>query len=221
MGHKYGISYCVLISYVVVVFLISVVIAVTVSLIGVKRTNCDDDKTTVEYKNENSNNYKMEKSRRYDRKHFKRMDRDAACDAMFSVNMSGTLWESDRLPTNVIPTRYEIQLTTLNVSDASYKGHVNINLTLTENVNTIILHAHLIEISSPVIRDSSNNQINIQCAGIYSTNEYYVIRTTSMIARTQAPLTLSLDFSGYLDLYETGFFKIQYLQGGLEFDGYF
>ena len=39
---KYGISYCLLISYVITIFIISIVITVVVSLVGVKRTNCND-----------------------------------------------------------------------------------------------------------------------------------------------------------------------------------
>ena len=90
---------------------------------------------------------------------------------------------------------------------------------MTEDVNTIIVHSHLIGVLSPVLVDSSNTNINIQCASFFPPNEYYVIRTTNLIRKAQAPLKLSLDFNGYLDLYETGLFEINYSQAA-EFNGY-
>ena len=50
-------------------------------------------------------------------------------------------------------------------------------------------------------------------------NEYYVIRTQNTITTSQVPLTLTLAFDGFLNLYNTGLFTIKYSEGN-EFNGY-
>lgn len=221
---KYGISYCLLTSYFVTVFLISVVIAVVVSLVGVKRTNCDENPNKIfEREVDVLNNVKGRRHHIQRNLDFKsnsdnRVD-PPGCDALFTTNVGNTLWNNSRLPTNVIPTRYAIQLSSLNLTDAKYSGHIDITLDLAEDVNTIIVHAHLIGISSPTLQDNANSNLNIECAAFYTDNEYYVIRTTNLIRRAQAPLKLSLNFNGFLDLYQSGLFEIHYSQAD-EFNGY-
>ena len=224
---KYFISYFVLGTYVTSVFLITLALALILSLAGVERSNCSESTTVVNRLHDVPQRDRRLVADEEKFKNFKSKSKYAeikaapSCKSLFNqTDVNGSLWKNPRLPTNVIPTRYDLELYLEYIFLQSYNGQVDITLTLTEEVNTIILHSHLLDIYTTLLRDNANNIISIQCADYYPDNEYYVIRTTNMIKMTQAPLKLTLQFDGYLNLYETGIFTIQF-GSGTEFNGYF
>jgi hypothetical protein len=88
-----------------------------------------------------------------------------------------------------------LQIFSPNFTDAKYNGKVVINLALTEDISTIINHAHLIETSSPILVDSSNATLNIECA-------FFILQMNTMLLELlitlgQSLLKLSLNFNGY------------------------
>jgi hypothetical protein len=151
---------------------------------------------------------------------FKDFKETPACGNLFQTSVGGTLWESQRLPKNVIPTRYVVEFFAPYFSFGIYNGQVDIFLDITESVNTIIVHSHLINVFLPFLRDNTNTILELQCADFYPLNEYYVIRTANMISKSQTPLKLTLQFDGFLNIYESGLFSISYQAPGNEFDGY-
>lgn len=143
------------------------------------------------------------------------------CGSLFQTSTNGTLWESERLPKNVLPTHYVVEFFSPYFSFGIYNGQVEIYLDITENVNTIIIHSHLINVFLPFLHDNTNTLIDLQCADYFKYYEYFVIRTQNMISRSQAPLKLTLQFDGFLNIYESGIFSLSYAAPGTEFNGYF
>ena len=250
-GNKYFISYFVLASYAISVFLLSLLLVLLLSLAGVDRTSCKDDSKMVASVNKVVNNalkqseikgpqqpidpkkklhkrlaidekyfqlMKTLKENEYRKPEFKNVKETPTCEALFQTDVNRTLWESQRLPTNIIPKRYVVEFFSPYFSLGIYNGQVDIYLDITEDVNTFIVHAHLLNVFLPFLRDNTNTILSLQCADYYPLNEYFVIRTNSMVRKSQAPLRLTLQFDGFLHLYESGVFSIQYGPGS-EFNG--
>jgi hypothetical protein len=240
---KIRISYFLLVSYIISVLLLSLLVALLLSLAGVNRSQCkvDSSKVAVGLNGENvekltqqgssrSKRYaaiddkyreRMKKLKQYEvrKPEFANVKEIADCSALFETDVNGTLWESQRLPTNIMPKYYELEFYAPIFAAEIYNGEVEIALDITEDVNTFIVHAHLLNVFLPFLRDNTNNLIELQCADYYSYNEYYIVRTKNMVRKSQAPLKLKLYFDGFLDLYESGIFGIHYNEGD-EFEGY-
>ena len=188
-GSKYFISYFVLAGFVAAVLAVSILIALTSSLGGVQRSNCDNSRNVPSVKNNEDVKEKSQekslKTKRYStnpdylekmeklKEHRKQKSENAniqaapSCSSLFTQNVNGTLWQNPRLQTNVMPTRYNIEFYLEYIFLQSYNGQVNITLGITEDLNTIILHSHLLDIYTTLLRDNTNNLLAIQCADYY------------------------------------------------------
>ena len=184
---KYFISYFMLAGFIATVLAITVLISLTSSLAGVERSNCktssnkifsdlNDDVKIEElkatrprrYKNDSAYSEKMEQLKQLREKKAQANEilKAPSCASLFLQNTNGT-WRNPRLPTNVIPLRYDVEFYLEYIFLQTYNGQVNISLAITENLNTIILHSHLLDIYTTLLRDNSNNLIPIQCADYY------------------------------------------------------
>ena len=86
----------------------------------------------------------------------------------------------------------------------------------TNATNTFILHSSQSDL--PLLQsvtDKDGNELNIDCAGEYSPNEYYVFKTLTPVQPQQSPLTISFEYVKSLSKYESGLFEIEF---GLESD---
>jgi len=186
---KYFISYFMLVGFIAAVLAITLLVSLTSSLAGVERSNCKNSSNKTS-SNLNYNGKSLEiketRARRYknDAAYFEKMEelkqlrgrkklkinenlKAPSCGSLFSQDTNGTLWQSPRLQKNVIPLRYNIEFYLEYIFLQSYNGLVNISLVITEDLNTIILHSHLLDIYTTLLRDNSNTLIPIQCADYY------------------------------------------------------
>jgi hypothetical protein len=131
----------------------------------------------------------------------------------FSVFQNYTLWEYPRLPKTVVPTDYLIELYTPIFQTELYAGLAVITAELNEDTDTFIIHSKLVAEQGIALLDKNGNEIAIKCAGYYPVNDYFVIRTTNKVQRSQGPLLLEYLFIGFLNIYESGLFEVKY-EGG-------
>jgi hypothetical protein len=133
----------------------------------------------------------------------------------FNQSAAGQPWNNLRLPTNVLPTSYEIELMIPYFTSDVYVGVSQTTLELNQSTDTFIFHAKLIAIEGIVLFDNQNKVIPVKCAGYYVPNDYFIIKTESMVDITSSPLNLGLTFGGFLFLFESGLAKLNY-EGGIK-----
>jgi hypothetical protein len=131
---------------------------------------------------------------------------------------NGTLWESLRLPDSVIPIRYNITLFMPIFNADIYSGELIIEIEAQKSAPYIILNAVLLAVYLPVLNDSNNNQLEIACIGDYLPNGYFVVKPKVPLEPGKR-YKLKLDFTGYLNYFESGIFELTYNQDFDEFDG--
>ena len=230
---KYFVSYLVIGAYFTSVFLISLLIALLVSLVDVPRgDDCNTSVTTAKVNkiaNENNNinnepvNEKQKmgmgrKTREINNKFVKTKlsgKKQRANDECpeFLINQNGTLWEDVRLPSYIRPTRYDIEIALPTLVSETYAGVVSIRIELDQDTKYILFHSTSVEFIDGALFDKSNKEISINCGGYYELNGYYVIITDNIIPKSASPLKLNIKFEGLLFQTEQGIFDIPY-QGG-------
>lgn len=131
----------------------------------------------------------------------------------FVQYQNDTLWESIRLPTNVKPLRYDVEIYVPKFGDETYAGVETITIDITEDTKYIIFHAIDVDIEDGKLVDKNNVEIEIQCSGFYSLNDYFVLIAKNKIPKTSSPLKLELTFLASLRNSQEGFYNVEY-QGG-------
>lgn len=120
-------------------------------------------------------------------------------------------WFNARLPSNVQPIAYEIELTVGAVDrQNSYDGDLTVTVMLTYQTDTFIVHKHSTTVEVKAMLDRNDNPIEIFCYGEYPNNDYYVFKTLSEVQIDQSPLKIQFEFASRLDVYENGIFQIDF-----------
>lgn len=231
--NKIRVSYLAIIVYTITILLALLLVTLLPSLSGVKRGDCDKDavvkseikenpsiKTKRDVKTISDYEEKMTRLKQHEmRPPYLRYFKDIPYCTDLEETAAGNPWGNERLPTNIYPLRYDIEFYTPIISAEIYNGEVTMSLRITEDIDTIVVHANLINVFLPFLNDSADNQLEIKCTNYYKKNEYFVIKTANKIRQSQGPLKLRLYFNGFLNIYESGIFAITYDKDEEELDG--
>ncbi len=224
-------------AYVASIFLLSLILALAISLGGVKRSGCDTDTFSVVLKNtedtvvRNKRNTESDDKfyqhinelKKYDYTHprFRNIQREIPrCPEIYEYDPNGSVWEKDRLPKNIFPTRYELEFYRPIFPQKIYNGEVGIFVNVTEDVDTFLVHANFLNVIYPFVFDNENKSLELKCADYYPLYEYYIVRTKEKVRQDQGPLQMKLYFNGFLDKYESGLFLVDYKTPASDFNGW-
>ncbi|CAF0970213.1 unnamed protein product [Brachionus calyciflorus] len=119
-------------------------------------------------------------------------------------------WDSYRLPKNVIPLNYEIELKIPSLNSKVYNGKSEITVQISESLDTFVIHKKLMNVNITELRDSKGELLEISCAGDYDKYDYYIFKTRDYISPDSSPLTLKYTFEAHLDKYESGLFNFNF-----------
>lgn len=234
---KIQVSYLMFGLYIAGIFLLSVVLSIIISIAGVKRTDCPSSNGTVSVVVKNTanivkdiNQEKHEKFyealnelKSHQRSHprFRHSLRETpTCPELFTYNPNKWPWENIRLPVNVVPNRYELEFYRPLFPQKIYNGEVAIYVDLTDSAtDTFLVHSTYLNVIYPSIYDNTNQTIQLKCADYYPLYDYYVIRTTNPVLKSQSPLQIKLYFNGFLDKFESGLFLVDYAPKPDDFNG--
>lgn len=118
--------------------------------------------------------------------------------------------ESWRLPKNVVPSSYDIALTTnIHTGARAFTGTVNINLAVKEVTNTIRLHNSNLNIINLML--FYNSELVASTHLTTPADEFLTITTTDPLL--VGDYTLVITFSGQLGIGTTGFYRSSYRVG--------
>jgi hypothetical protein len=151
-----------------------------------------------------------------DDRHSKNFNSSDLCPELTlpSIGGVGYPWLNNRLPSNIIPREYDIELSFIesNNSIVSYEGTIKIIVDLTEETDTFILHDDKIEsVRFVSLKDETGKQIDVTCSGKYEKNSYFLFKTKTGVEVDASPLTITLKFNNSLNFVQTGLFKVNYL----------
>lgn len=127
-------------------------------------------------------------------------------------------WNSKRLPTNIVPIRYEIMLRTPIFATTFYNGEMTIEIQVRQSTQYILLHSRFLADYLPSLKDSSGADVLIACTGDFLPNDYYIIKTVQPLA--VGTYKIDLFFTGSLLAFSNGIFDIKYNTTDNEFEGY-
>lgn len=134
-----------------------------------------------------------------------------------NTNNQNNPWQSLRLPTNIAPRHYDLEIYTPIFAAEEYSGEVTIRIEVLQPTDTILVHAKFLGVYLASLVDSNNNPVELNCAGDFLPNDYYVLKTSQSLAR--GTYSMKLYFTGFLDEYNSGLFEIKYNNDDDEFDG--
>lgn len=148
-----------------------------------------------------------------------------AFDDDFNVERSEPTADSAkyRLPTNVLPKKYVVELTPYFTNENGKKqftfdGKVEINLHATEaDVKQIVLHINEIEINgTPRLKDAITPLTEIQVVSIIydvGTHKYTILLEKALTINRE--YLLSIQYLGYLSTNMRGFYRSSYEENGV------
>jgi hypothetical protein len=138
------------------------------------------------------------------------------CNEIIQPDVIYYPWQNPRLPSNVIPTHYDLylDLPLWNFETSIYNGEVDITLNVTSQTQFILLHFELRGYPEFVnLTDKNGAIIEIECDGISSENnkyEYFVLKTKNMLTVENGPYVISLKFQAALNEFESGLFMFHF-----------
>jgi hypothetical protein len=135
-----------------------------------------------------------------------------------SVSTNGTLWEGYRLPEDIIPINYDVLIYTPKFSYELYSGEIEIEIDIKKSTDLIMLNAKYLGVNNPILKDSSGNEIELKCDGLFLPNSYYIVKTFNKLAANRRYF-LKLFFTGFLNVFNSGLFEVKYKERQNEFDG--
>ncbi len=116
-------------------------------------------------------------------------------------------WNSVRLPTNVIPEHYRIDLT-LDLDNFAVSGSVEILCNVVDTTSIILVHAREMNIiTSTVIFDYTT----IEAEGAAQSNEFYVLTLPQEVGPGEVRVQLSFEYT--LSEVLSGFYRSSYIDG--------
>ncbi|CAF1347913.1 unnamed protein product [Adineta steineri] len=123
-------------------------------------------------------------------------------------------WEKPRLPTNVYPEDYQLELSLfqLNQPTDTYSGAIDIVLGVRSPTNEIILHADGLLYSDVFVtkRSSPNDtQLNVECIVPFPNTQTVVIRVTEQLEK-DVTYDVKISFFRALNIHGTGLFESQF-----------
>jgi aminopeptidase N len=122
------------------------------------------------------------------------------------------LWTKARLPSNVVPSMYTLELSP-DLSNFTFSGHVAIDVDISEATSWIILNAKELQVSSVSLEhiDNNNAVIGIDRFFLVEENEVLVIESAALISVGTSAVRVKIDFNGVLDDSLAGFYRSRYV----------
>ncbi|EFN87053.1 Aminopeptidase N [Harpegnathos saltator] len=113
-----------------------------------------------------------------------------------------------RLPTKITPYKYIITLTHVKLSDFTFDGHVEINVSVAEQTDLIVLHSVNLELNSVKVKADQNElKVTHQLVSKYDFLEIKLDQTVN----TDMNLTIEIAYKGVLAPDLRGFYKSYYV----------
>lgn len=124
-----------------------------------------------------------------------------------------------RLPQNIKPLHYDVELTTRLDPDFNFNGNVKINIQVLENnTKSITLHHRSLrphEQSVKLLEVESQNDVKVSKITYDKVLEFYVIELETELKKDKK-YDLSIAFEGDLDKNMDGFYRSSYKKGDKE-----
>lgn len=117
-------------------------------------------------------------------------------------------WENLRLPTDIRPDHYYMQVQP-DLNEFTFKGHVDIDLTVVKSTDLIILHSLDLELTNYYIKDAEGAVIKPLSAFVHEENQFFVMTFDEYLTQ-DAKYTLHINFEGKLTDYLGGFYRSSY-----------
>lgn len=219
-SRKIFVSYKIAIAYAIFIAIATVLVGVLSALVN--PPECNNNKSTRLSQTlpkaslrENKSSYDILKYLLRNKKsdYLKELDR---CEEL-NQPTDGQLWESLKLPKNIIPIKYDIKLFTPVFAADSYSGEIKIEIEVVQPTQFIILNAKFLSVYLASLIDMAGNQIELACDGLFLPNDYYVLKTKNELSSQK--YLLDLYFTGNLNIFSSGIFEIKYNNDDKEFDG--
>lgn len=130
----------------------------------------------------------------------------------------GQLWDSKRLPTNIVPIKYDIMLRTPIFATTFYNGESTIRIRVRQQTQYILMHSKFLSDYLPTVKDAAGNELNIACTGDFLPHDYFIIKMSQPLSVGE--YTIDLFFTGSLIAFSNGLFEVEYKVDDNEFDGF-
>lgn len=187
MANKIIVSYLVLFSYGIFIFISTVLVGVLPPLIN--RPICNQEKE--------DNNLKIET---------KKLD---ICPELINEDVAVILqWDTPRLPSNIEPTDYDIYLTIPSMKSENYKGKSEITVKVNDLSDTFVIHKKFMNVNVSDFQDSVGNSITISCVGDFPKRDLFIFKTRDYVQPGIYKITYI--FEAYLNIYESGLFSFNF-----------
>ena len=122
-------------------------------------------------------------------------------------------WESVRLPSNVVPDHYDVQIT-LDMESFDVRGNVNITCSVTSQTEFILVHVKDMTINAAASHVQFDGS-EIPYEGLYyEENEFYVLKLSEKIDSGVANVHLTFNYTLRDNL--AGFYRSSYMDGSNE-----
>lgn len=126
-----------------------------------------------------------------------------------------------RLPKNVVPTNYVIELTpyldTNDTNKFTFKGQSKIDLVIKQNTKTITFHANNLNLSNIILEyslsENQSKQIDNIKPEINKQKDFVTLTLEEELNSTLKNVKLSLHFTGVLNDNLRGFYRSSYQDG--------
>jgi hypothetical protein len=119
-------------------------------------------------------------------------------------------WFYPRLPLDLEPVHYDLEIYTPFFQVPLYDGIVEIEIKVLKETDTILLHTKLSFGFLLGVIDNNNKELIPRCDGEFFANDYYIIRFNQTLKLAQSPIKIAFLFFGFLDIYETGLFEFNF-----------
>lgn len=127
-------------------------------------------------------------------------------------------WYSPRLPSNIVPVHYDLEILIPKFFENVYDGFDTITANVVTSTQYILLHAASELPFLQYVKDKNGNEVAIDCIGEfnYFKNDYYIIKTVKPLQPSDGPIAINFLFlNTYLD-YDTGIFELKFGKPGSE-----
>lgn len=124
--------------------------------------------------------------------------------------------ESDeyRLPKSVLPNHYNIFLSTrIDQGNFNFTGNVEINVSVKETINQIVLNSKLLNIDKVMVKNISGSEISIGDHTVNETHQFLVIPINGYL--DPGNFTIVVFYNGILRTDDLGFYRSSYSLNGI------
>lgn len=121
-------------------------------------------------------------------------------------------WYFPRLPDNIAPINYDLELFVPKWGLNIYDGFINMKLEVKAPTEYVLIHASL---ELPFIQefvDKNNKSVDVECIGEfqYFKNDYYIVKTAKPLQPSDGPFNIKFLFIAILPEFDSGIFEFKF-----------